>query len=208
MCLCVWEREWMTINPLSMLYNATLKPWTQHQNTYRRKEKSSDWCPSFTACCCVLGSKLAFAPTASISYHVCFFSSQRNLFGFRLFGLAMQCNAMFAMTPAPSHHSFVRKLHWGLGLRVLGVPNSFTLQSTKCSYFGVSRDWEPVTITIQALSLVEKADPVQVHFTQYLRDQWSMWMQDGCEVHMDCYMASNGSCFMVTWTVFKNTSWK
>ena len=31
-----------------------------------------------------------------------------------------------------------------------------------------------------------------------------MWMQDGCKVYMDSYMASNGSCFMVTWTVFKN----
>ena len=29
-------------------------------------------------------------------------------------------------------------------------------------------------------------------------------MQDGCKVHMDSYMASNGSYFMVTWTVFKN----
>ena len=29
-------------------------------------------------------------------------------------------------------------------------------------------------------------------------------MQDGCEVYMDSYMASNGSCFMVTWTLFKN----
>ena len=29
-------------------------------------------------------------------------------------------------------------------------------------------------------------------------------MQDGCKVHMDSYMASNGSCFMVTWTSFKN----
>ena len=29
-------------------------------------------------------------------------------------------------------------------------------------------------------------------------------MQDGCEVYMGSYMASNGSCFMVTWTVFKN----
>jgi hypothetical protein len=29
-------------------------------------------------------------------------------------------------------------------------------------------------------------------------------MQDGCKVYMDSYMASNGSCFMVTWTVFKN----
>ena len=29
-------------------------------------------------------------------------------------------------------------------------------------------------------------------------------MQDGCKVYMDSYMASNGSCFVVTWTVFKN----
>ena len=29
-------------------------------------------------------------------------------------------------------------------------------------------------------------------------------MQDGCKVYMDSYMTSNGSCFMVTWTVFKN----
>ena len=25
-------------------------------------------------------------------------------------------------------------------------------------------------------------------------------MQDGCKVYMDSYMASNGPCFMVTWT--------
>ena len=29
-------------------------------------------------------------------------------------------------------------------------------------------------------------------------------MQDGCNVYMDSYMALNGSCFMVTWTIFKN----
>jgi hypothetical protein len=29
-------------------------------------------------------------------------------------------------------------------------------------------------------------------------------MQDGCKVYMDFYMASNGSCFIVTWTIFKN----
>ena len=65
-------------------------------------------------------------------------------------------------------------------------------------------DWEPMTGTLQALSLVEKAEPVQVRFTLRLRDQRSMWMQDGCKVYMDSYMASNGSCFMVTWTIFKN----
>ena len=29
-------------------------------------------------------------------------------------------------------------------------------------------------------------------------------MHNGCKVYMDSYMASNGSCFMVTWTVFIN----
>ena len=29
-------------------------------------------------------------------------------------------------------------------------------------------------------------------------------MQDGCKVYKDSYMASNGPCFMVTWTIFKN----
>ena len=29
-------------------------------------------------------------------------------------------------------------------------------------------------------------------------------MHDGCEVYMDSYIVLNGSCFMVTWTIFKN----
>ena len=29
-------------------------------------------------------------------------------------------------------------------------------------------------------------------------------MQDGCKVHMDSYMTLNGSCIMVTWTIFKD----
>ena len=37
-----------------------------------------------------------------------------------------------------------------------------------------TQDWEPVTITFQALSLVEKAEPVQVHFTLCLRDRRSI----------------------------------
>ena len=53
-----------------------------------------------------------------------------------------------------------------------------------------------------SLSLVEKAEPVQVRYTLRLRDQRSMWMQDGCKV----YMASHGPCFMVTWTISKTTS--
>ena len=51
---------------------------------------------------------------------------------------------------------------------------------------------------------MEKAEPVQVHFTQRLRDQGSMWMQDGCKVDMDSYMASNGTCCIITWINFKN----
>ena len=27
----------------------------------------------------------------------------------------------------------------------------------------------------------------------------SMWMQDGCKIYMDSYMASNGSCFVAMW---------
>ena len=67
-----------------------------------------------------------------------------------------------------------------------------------------SRDSEPLSIALQALSLVGKPELVQVRFTLRLRDQWSMWMQYGCRVYMDSYMASNGSCFMVTWIILKN----
>ena len=49
-----------------------------------------------------------------------------------------------------------------------------------------------------------KGGASQVLFTLRLRDQRSIWMQDGCKRYMDSYMASNGSCFMVTWTIFKN----
>jgi hypothetical protein len=45
-----------------------------------------------------------------------------------------------------------------------------------------TRDWEPMTITLQALSLVIKVEPVQVCFKLRLRDQLSMWMQHGCKI--------------------------
>jgi hypothetical protein len=67
-----------------------------------------------------------------------------------------------------------------------------------------TRDWEPMTIKLQALSLVERRS--QSKFSSHYawgRDQPSTWMQDGCKVYMDSYMASNGSCFMVTWIIFK-----
>ena len=55
-------------------------------------------------------------------------------------------------------------------------------------------------MALQALSLVEKGEPVQVRLTLRLRDQRSMWMWDGCKV----YMTSNGSWCMFTWIVFQN----
>ena len=78
---------------------------------------------------------------------------------------------------------------------------SFSWQWLRATH---TRDWEPGTTTLQALSLVESAEPAQVHFTLRLREQRSMWIQDGCKVYMESYMASNGSCFMVTWSTFKN----
>ena len=44
-----------------------------------------------------------------------------------------------------------------------------------------------MTITLQALSLLEKAEPVQVRFTLRLRDQRSMCMQDGCKGYADSF---------------------
>ena len=71
-----------------------------------------------------------------------------------------------------------------------------------------TQDWEPMTITLQALSLVEKAELVQVRFILRLRDLRSMWMQDECKVYVNSSMASNGSCSMVTWTIFKFHLWE
>ena len=60
--------------------------------------------------------------------------------------------------------------------------------------------------TLQAPSLVEKAELVHVRFTLCYA-----WGTNGvcectmrCKVYMDSYVASNGSCFMVTWTILKN----
>jgi hypothetical protein len=51
---------------------------------------------------------------------------------------------------------------------------------------------------------VEKAELFQVRLTLRLRDQQSMWMLDGCQIYIHSYMALIGSCFTVTWTIFKN----
>ena len=58
--------------------------------------------------------------------------------------------------------------------------------------------------THKVLLLVENVEAEQVPFTLCSRDQWSKWMQDVFKTYMDSYMATNGSCFIVTWTIFKN----
>ena len=82
------------------------------------------------------------------------------------------------------------------------APNPWTRNHK--GHFTLPWNWVPVTITLQALSLVEKEEPVQLHFTLHSRDQRSMWMQDGCKVYMDSYMALTRPCFMVIWIIFKN----
>ena len=52
-----------------------------------------------------------------------------------------------------------------------------------------------MTITLQALSLVGN-----VRFTLRLRDRRNIYVN----AKMDSYVASNGSCFMVTWTISEN----
>ena len=63
----------------------------------------------------------------------------------------------------------------------------------------------PVTIKIRALSLVESRSwsKFASHYAWGTNGVYK-WMQDGCNIYMDSYMASNGSSFMVTWTIFKN----
>ena len=64
-----------------------------------------------------------------------------------------------------------------------------------------TQDWEPVTITLQHSHWWKQRSRSKL---AWLRGQWSMWMQDGCKVYMNSYMALDGSCFMVSWTIFNN----
>ena len=48
------------------------------------------------------------------------------------------------------------------------------------------------------------AGPSSLHTSLRGPTECKCGMQDGCRVYMDSYMASNGSCFMVIWAIFKN----
>ena len=92
---------------------------------------------------------------------------------------------------AKSCREFMGQVKRVLGM---GVKGNFT-HETEC----------PWPLHFQHSSLVEKAEPVQVHFTLRLRNQQSYvnarWMLKSTWI--DSYVASNNSCFMVTWIVFK-----
>ena len=127
-----------------------------------------------------------------------------------------------------SHKTHGHGWAWAPNVGLCGKPKRSPLSYCNKDW----RDWLPVTIRRQALSLVEKAAPVQFATSHYAwgTDGVSMWMRDGCEVYMIptstnhqivaccsvnigilnyylCYenshMASNGSCFMVTPTIFQ-----
>ena len=76
-------------------------------------------------------------------------------------------------TQLPFHWQFifVWNVDWILMWAILSI-------TTRCNLYGQgplhTRDWEPMTNYLQALSLVEKAEPVQVHFTLRSRDQRSI----------------------------------
>ena len=63
-----------------------------------------------------------------------------------------------------------------------------------------------MTVTLQALSLVENAEPVQVHFTPYLRDQRSEYVNASYIVKSTWIPTWHpmDHVFMVTSTIFKN----
>ena len=92
--------------------------------------------------------------------------------------------------------------HWNIGVRIVVM---FEIREV---YLNLGHQSLVIKYLFFSLHftkrLNKKAEPVQVHFTLRLRDQRSRWMQGGCKVYMDSYMATNGSCFMVTWILLKN----
>ena len=84
------------------------------------------------------------------------------------------------------------------------INDNMTLNAIFSDTSHASETEGPWQLHFRALSIMEKTEPLQIRFTLRLRDQWSEWIQDECKVYMDSSMASNGSCFMVTWIIFKN----
>ena len=76
----------------------------------------------------------------------------------------------------PYGHTALKGIGWNFPLRTKTWKKKEKEKNQRGSANFVSwplhtRDWEPMTITLQALSLVEKEEPVQVRFTLRLREQ-------------------------------------
>ena len=106
------------------------------------------------------------------------------------------CTDRSQVTWDPCEHALSLLIFWCTGVRsgttwqLLRAASHTRLRACDQIHFKHSHWWK-------------KAEPDQVCFTLRLRDQRSVWMQDGCKLYMDSYMATNRSCFMVTWTIFK-----
>ena len=58
-----------------------------------------------------------------------------------------------------------------------------------------------MTIALQALTLVEKAEPIQVHFALRLKDHRSMWMQGGCKLVKSTWIPTWHQLNCVSWSL-------
>ena len=100
---------------------------------------------------------------------------------------------------------FVRYLDvaWSLVLLTSGWPSRMPSLEPL-----LTRDWWPVTISLEALSLVEMVELGQGFFTLHLRDQQSEWLQDGC---MSTWIPTWHQMDHVSWSFglySKTTSWR
>ena len=93
-------------------------------------------------------------------------------------------------------HFQFRVVFWRVVVREVYFEGHWRLQS--CTLWPLhTRDWEPMIIALWALSLVEKAELVQVRLTLCFKDHWSMWVQDGCVK----------STWIPTWRWMDHVSW-
>ena len=114
---------------------------------------------------------------------------------------AINCNIIRSIEEVIFGFSCCLSIVWtitGYSIQLFFVAWNWTIRATSHTRLR-ARDHSTSSILSGGI-----AEPVQVCFTLCLRDQWSMWMQDGCKVYMDYYLASNGSWLMVTWTISKN----
>ena len=137
------------------------------------------------------------------------YSATKVIFLIRYHIIVMKCDERWHEIPRYCAYNIASRKNYNykISLHVhLHSSKQFGSQRNKLDVCGPlhTQNKDAMIITLQALSLIKKsgANPSLLHTT--FEEQWSMWMRDGCKVYMDSYMASNGSCFTVTWIIFKN----